>query len=141
MKQSARVHTALIELILVILFFSISAAVILQFFVAAHLKSEESAQKSAAILQAQQIAEGFQQTGTLPQNALAQQEDAVLYFDEDWRALSSLEGASFLARLSLQEEKTPAGSLRRLTVDLHAIESDGQDELYALSVEKYVPRA
>lgn len=141
MKETSRVHTALIELIIVILFFSISAAVILQFFVSAHLKSEDSAQKSAAVLQAQQIAETFQQTGSPPSGAVSQGDGAMLYFDEDWNPLQSAKGASFFAELRFSQDKTDAGSLRKLTVNLLKNDEKGGEAIYALSVQKYVPGA
>lgn len=141
MKETSRVHTALIELIIVILFFSISAAVILQFFVSAHLKSEDSAQKSAAVLQAQQIAETFQQTGALPSGAVSQGDGAVLYFDGDWNPLQSAEGASFFAELRFSQDKTGAGSLRKLSVNLLKNDEKDGEALYGLSVQKYVPGA
>ncbi len=58
MKRS-RTSILLIEIMIAILFLSISIAVCVQLFVAAHLKGEESNDRNTAVFQAQTIADTF----------------------------------------------------------------------------------
>ena len=55
MNRGENRNPALVELILVLLFFSLSALVLVQVFVKAHLTSEESRTQTLGLLKAQDV--------------------------------------------------------------------------------------
>ena len=57
MKEGSRASALLVELLLVILFFMISAAILVQVFANARLKSRTAKATNASMLEAQNIAE------------------------------------------------------------------------------------
>ena len=57
MKESGRANALLVELLLVIFFFMISAAILVQVYADAKLKSRTAQATNAAMLEAQNIAE------------------------------------------------------------------------------------
>lgn len=71
----------LMELIIAILFFSLSSSVCIQLFVKSHLLSKQTTDENHAIIQAQNLAESF----------LASDGDMMitLFFDKDWRECNS----------------------------------------------------
>ena len=58
-KTSGKTNSFLLEMILMILFFSVSAAVILQLFASSHNIQKQSSSKNEALLYAQTLAEEF----------------------------------------------------------------------------------
>ncbi len=59
MKKNSKSALMLMELIIAILFFSVSSAICVQLFVSSHIKSQNSADLSIATNQAQTVAEMF----------------------------------------------------------------------------------
>lgn len=80
-KTSGKTNSFLLEMILMILFFSVSAAVILQLFASSHNIQKQSSSKNEALLYAQTLAEEMKSSG---QNLLARTSEQTeeRYLDE-----------------------------------------------------------
>ena len=83
-KTSGKTNSFLLEMILMILFFSVSAAVILQLFASSHNIQKQSSSKNEALLYAQTLAEEMKSSG---QNLLARTSEQTdeRYLDENWQ--------------------------------------------------------
>jgi len=128
------------EMIIALLFFSISGAVILKVFSSADLKSRESARLERVIIIAQSIAEAYSESGDLDSSArlvfggnAVFEENALL--DEDTRnCVLSLENGSVKMRAAEKRRAAGAGELSELSMTFTA---DGE-EIYSLSCSAYV---
>ena len=87
MRATSKSNLFLIELIVAILFFSLSSVVCVRLFTVAHLKSQESLQRNLAVLQSQNIAELYRnEKGDIGQiatmtNAKNENEEYTCYFN------------------------------------------------------------
>lgn len=129
------------ELIIALLFFSISGAVILKVFASADNKSQQSLKKENAIICAQSIAEVYSETASVEETfkvVFSHNGD----FDEsgifgitldDYCSPSDDGNISMIA--SEQREKTVSGSMSHLTVTFAC----GDTELYSLVCTAYCP--
>jgi type II secretory pathway pseudopilin PulG len=128
-KQGIRINTFLVEIVVVILFFALSATVTLQLFVAAHNRQRESSEISAAMLQAQSLVEQFRAGETM---------DATLYFDEDWNPVMG--SGKYEVALRVNPEERAAGQMLVANVRVVRSAADGTEkEIYGLTAKKYVP--
>ena len=97
MKNRSRANALLVELLLVIFFFMISAAILVQVFADAKLKSRTAKATNASMLEAQNIAEDLY---------AAEDPDAVLasygFTAEDGNWV--LEKDGYLLKVTLQEQ-------------------------------------
>lgn len=113
--NTSRSSLFLIELILSIFFFILTAAVVIQLFVKSHLISQDAINSNHALLYTQNIAELFLATNgdfsaiesTFEPKILTDDStiNAVLYFDNDWQSVSDLADATCLVIM----DYTPAG--------------------------------
>ena len=78
--KSSKAKLFLIELIIIILFFSLAAAVCMQIFASAHTLSQKSEDLTEGIMIAQQVAEEFH-------SGLHREDNVVAYFDADWQPI------------------------------------------------------
>lgn len=108
MRKRNGANALLCEMLIVSLFFALSATVVLRVFCAAHQESERAGRAERALCAAQNMAERFRAGGEmeayLRENAVC--EDGV------WRA----EGDGYTVEVTLSLEKTQAGALRRADV-------------------------
>lgn len=137
-KKRSRVNVLLIEIVIVILFFSLSAAVTVQLFVAAHNRSRESRDVNQAMLHSQELAEVFLAQGELRLPSVAgahvRGEELVLFYDRDWQP--SHTGGDYRITLTLQTEERPEGVMAIGNIEA---EKDGEEPLYTVCVKKYFP--
>ncbi len=125
-----------------LLFFSISAAVILKIFVSADRRSRLSSEKENAMLCAQSIAEAYSQSGDVGKalKAVFPESDDIgesggnyiVPLDEKCRM--STDGGVLL-ELAEDREKTASGELLRLTLTFKT----ENEELYSLDCSAYIP--
>ncbi|MDE7363130.1 MAG: hypothetical protein K2N38_14500 [Oscillospiraceae bacterium] len=137
------------EMIIVLLFFSISGAVILKVFASAELKSLQSARLERVMITAQSIAEAYSESGDLTSAAkLVLGDDVVI--GETTLLLSDtktefhgvgtsyttllLENGSISMRAQESGAVSDAGGLYHLTMTFDA---DGE-EIYSLSCSAYI---
>ena len=129
MKEGSRANALLVELLLVIFFFMISAAILVQMFADARLKSRTAHATNASMLEAENIADELY---------AAKDPDAVLadygFTAEDGGWVLQKDG--YLLKVTLREEETEAGTLR--TYDVSGIE--GEKTLLTLPSSRYIPK-
>lgn len=134
----------LMELIIVILFFSLASTVCIQLFSKSHLLSRQTVNENHAVIHAQNLAECFLATEgdlsqirglfdlSIPDTA----EDTVtLLFDEDWNECGA-ENACYSASLVAHPEENGLISAD-ITVELYA--SDSSEPIYSLTVIHHIP--
>ena len=129
MKEGSRANALLVELLLVIFFFMISAAVLVQVFADAKLKSRTAHATNATMLEAQNIAEDLY---------ASEDPDAVLTgygFTAEGDAWI-LQKEGYLLKVTLREEETASGTLK--TYDVAGIE--GENTLLTLPSTRFIPK-
>jgi hypothetical protein len=133
-KTASRSRAFFLELVISLAFFALCAAICLQIFARATLRSDESGALAQASLRAQSVAETFKATGGDAGRTAALFDKNVsdggftLYYDGEW-APSEEGGAVF--RLTCSFEST--GSMNSAFITAF----NGEDEIYALSAKKY----
>ena len=129
MKEGSRANALLVELLLVIFFFMLSAAILVQVFADAKLKSRTAHATNYSMLEAQNIAEDLY---------ASDDPDAVLaeygFASEDGGWVLQKEG--YLLKVTFREEETASGILR--TYDIAGIEGD--KTLLTLPSTRYIPK-
>lgn len=140
-KQKGAVRPAnlfFIELVLVLLFFSIAAAVILNLFAAADRRQKRNNATEGSIICAQTIAEAYSVSGDISK-ALE------LTFGKDElkggeikldRSFTPDENGALTLYISESEEQSNAGALRTLDMSF----SDNSGEIYSLTCSAYIPK-
>lgn len=132
-----------IELMLVLVFFSISAAVILQLFVAADNRQKQSNRIEMAVICAQSVAEAFSVSGQLSESIGMVFEGVNLPATEDLYRFEIKLGGDFkpavdgniMLKLSENETLTQAGTLSRLEMTFEYKE----EEFYTIGCAAYTP--
>ncbi len=134
MKRS-RTSILLIEIMISILFLSISIAVCVQLFVAAHLTGEESNDRNVAIFQSQTIADTFSaMDGNIDELAeqFALQQDGEIYltyYDENGQFTRNENRYSIVI--------TPSENGDLITLDMEFIVTDTDLSVYNLHTSVY----
>ena len=135
MKSAGKTNTLLMELIIVILFFSLSAVITLQLFVTAHEQSTLSHDKTMALLKAQNVVEEIQadESDTLSGFIELEEDRYIICYNEDWEP--SGETGSY--ELSVQVGRKPSeyGTMMELDVRVHKDDK----ELCGLQTSRYLP--
>lgn len=135
MNSKRKPNAMLIELVIVILFFSISAGIILQLFVAAHDRSRQSAMDNEMTLVAEDIAERFA-VSTLDADAFFLSGGWAGEADAYTRTLTLESGREVQLSVTGAQQETQAG-----TLDVFALVAyDGDREIMNLPVSRYLPK-
>ena len=145
-QKKARPNSFFIEIIIVLLFFSLSAAVILQVFVSAHQKSTLSNEQNLSMVKAQELTEEFKAysepgrlLGFLADTEIASDStgasSAEILLGKDWKPSSS---PKYILHITVTPEQKAAGTLLHSEVSVVRAEQK-QDVLYQLETNKYVP--
>lgn len=129
MKEGSRANTLLVELLLVIFFFMICAAVLVQIFADAKLKSRTAHATNASMLETQNIAEDLYGSDD-PDAVLAE------YGFTGENGTWTLERNGYLLKVTLRTEETASGTLR--TYDVSGIE--GEKTLLTLPSTRFIPK-
>ena len=129
MKEGSRANALLVELLLVIFFFMISAAILVQVFADAKLKSRTAHATNASMLEAQNIAEDLYATDS-PVAVL----DDYGFNEKD--GIWTLEKDGYLLKVTVSEEETEAGVIR--TCEVSGIE--GEKTLLTLPSTRDIPK-
>ncbi len=123
MKNMSRVQSFFLELAVVVLFFSLAAAIDVRLFAAGHTLSRQSRERNAAVLMAQSIAETIRAGADAPEE---------IYYDENWKQSGT--PAAYRAEIGSESENTAAGELVRYRI---AICLEEGEELYVLNLTDY----
>lgn len=139
-KASSKSGLFLIELIIVILFFSIASAVCVQLFVRSHLISTQSEELTQSVNVSQSAAACIQQTkGDIDRTAsllggVVESDKVVVYYDKDWNVCEGSE-AAYRMELSITQQED------MLTCDSVVIKSFNDKEIYQVTQKKYLAPA
>ncbi len=130
-----------VELLIVLLFFSLSAAIILQVFAIADNKQKLGELTERSIIQAQSIAECYSVNGSIPDTlqqlygvTSVDSEAATLALDNSFAV--SLEGTVALSLTRISNQQTEAGELTQLRIEF----SFAENQLYSLVCSSYIPK-
>lgn len=117
----------LLELIIAMLFFSLSCTVCVRLFVKASALSSETVSLNKSVLLAQEKAEEFS-AGTLTENE-------EIYFDKNWNLLDSSDGAASVCTVTISPEND-----HDLTCSILISRTADHGEIYRLSVMRHERR-
>jgi Tfp pilus assembly protein PilE len=138
--MAQRQRSFFIELILVILFFSISAMVVLQIFLKSHEISGQSAAKTGAVFAAESAIERVRASDSGDFSLFQQLPDAdgslTLGYDGDWRPVT--ENPVYLLTVTCAKSSREVGSM--VTITAKAASAEGE-EILTLTGQKYCPAA
>ena len=131
MKARSKTSLFLIEMILMVLFFSLSAAVCMQFFASAQTTSQNSRDLNNAVLYAQSAAECYKaangdpaQTASLLNCPVPEAAEAILlFFDSKWNPVPE----TGVFSLILQSVNG--------TADIRVIKNGVEEPLFSLTVK------
>ncbi|MDE6763317.1 MAG: hypothetical protein K2J73_06530 [Oscillospiraceae bacterium] len=137
-----RLNLFFMEMIIVLLFFGIASAVILNAFAASDRLSRESGWLERMSFCAQSAAEVFSATGSLSETAeelfgltVSDSDEVVVPLDEG--CVYSPESAALLMTMTVSEDKTEG------LMEMHIVFTDGNDEsgetLYEVRSGAYLP--
>jgi hypothetical protein len=125
----------LIEMIIIILFFALAAAVCANVFVKAHLLSAQSADLSMAVIKAQTAAECVKETeGNLPKLCLllnGQQtgQKVTVFYDKDWETAEDEQ-----AVYTLEADVQTKDGLLTASITMRK----GDEEIYSVNTGRYM---
>ena len=128
MEKKNRLNALMVEILLAVLFFALSATVILDCFATARRLSARAEAEGQALLAAQNLAEALY-TGEKPDALLAEQ--GLLYRDGLWRQ----EGDGWNLTVALEQEHSTVGVLRAAEVRVFV---EGEF-VAALPCSRYMP--
>ena len=129
MREGHRANALLVELLLVIFFFMLSAMVLVELFAGAKHKTLQARATNVAIMDAQNIADDLY--GADDPDAVLQE----LGFTKNGDAWT-LEEKEYTLTVTQQEEAAEAGTLRIFTI---SGTGDGKD-LFSLPSTRYIPK-
>ena len=150
MKRSdGSINSFFIEIIIVICFFAVSAAVTLQLFAAANSRAQQSSDLSAAVVQAQDAAERLKGVsspeefaGTL-QAAISTSPDGTehlrLDYDKAWNRTRS--APYYTVDIALTKDAEESGMLLKADISVLRRKTSGDNKLYTLNAARYLPKA
>ena len=141
LNNAGKGNLFLIEMIISLLFFSISGAVILRVFAAADVRAAENSARESAVLYAQSLAEVYSVTGNAAEacekvfGVQPQEENGIpsVYLDSDFKAQPI--PSDITLTLSETVVRYPAGELTELKMAF----SSERGELFRLSCSAYIP--
>ena len=141
-KKRRPINLFFTELIIALLFFSISGAVILNVFVTADKRSRSNAEKENAMICAQSIAETYSETGNADEalkTVFSQSPEFdgssgvyTIRLDSYFRPASD---GKIIMSAGEEREKTASGEMSDLTISF----SNGEEELFSLVCSAYIP--
>ena len=136
MKTNSKTSLFLMELIIVILFFSIASVVCVQLFVNAYNTNTVTKESSQATLIIQNLAEGYLGTDgdiesmvPLYDSAVYENGSLVLFYDNEWNTLSDSASASYTARISSSGSagsgETAGGIMKTAVIEVSRTDGTG----------------
>ena len=130
-RESSRANALLVELLLVIFFFMISAAILVQLFANARHKSLQARAATNAIAEAQNIAEDLYMEMDKDPEEWIRTNGFTKDADDKW----SREYDGYTLYITKDYTKTEAGEIRTFDITGHG---DGKD-LFTIPSTRYVP--
>jgi type II secretory pathway pseudopilin PulG len=135
-KNKSKVNIFLIELIIVILIFAISAAIIVNLFAAASKVNRESRDKSVSLIKIESIIEEYKSFEyAIEGNDYLESLGFPKLYDKDWIETTDETQAVYSIVLLSSQKKYGSGSV--FTINLTSFEKDNGKELINLKGSKY----
>ncbi len=145
--RPVQINSFFIEMIIVILFFSISVVVTLQLFVAANNRAQQSSDLSAAVIKAENIAEQVKSLPTadaLPKVLETANQsgsgDELLYtigYDKEWNQTQS--DPRYVIDVTMKKAKSDGGTMVSADISINRLHNKRTEDLYTLNSAKYLP--
>lgn len=127
------------EMMIAILFFSVTSAVCIQIFVKAHLIQEDTIALNHGVALVESAAEIFRDTGTDKTKLYSYYPEAqwendtmTIGYDEEWQACAPKNAASLLTMILMED-----GSGKMKEADISLTQND--KVIYRQSVRRYLP--
>lgn len=136
-----RVNTFLVEIIVVILFFSLSAAVTLQVFAATHLKGQQSTDLNMAVILTQRLTEEYRANGVSNEwchtpETQGGQTVYTVWYDKDWNPVE--ENGRYKLLFTVSElSSDEAGREYGFTAEVFSVGEEQERSVYRLESEQY----
>lgn len=127
------VNLFFIEIIIALLFFSISGVVILKMFAQADSKSRYSAELENVIVYAQSLAEVYSECGNAEQAAKVVWDELTVTKDGNCTQINPA-GEGFILKAYEEQKPTDAGTISKLHMEFLADEK----EIYTLDCSAYI---
>ncbi len=125
--HNSKAGLMLMELMIVILFFSICSAVCIQLFVKAHILNTQTEERTQANLILQNVAEGF-----YVGDDFFMMPEVSIGYDESWN-ICPVDSAYYIETQSYDCEDSIA------ILDLSMIKASDNSEILSISLEKNIP--
>ncbi|MBQ8326668.1 MAG: hypothetical protein IJX86_06310 [Lachnospiraceae bacterium] len=143
MKRNSKSSLFLIELIIVILFFSIAGAVCIQLFVKSYLLGKETEGLNVCVKHSQNFAEVFNGMGGDTEEFTAFFEDSLITISDDSYSVYITEDDTFTTDMSQAAYRgdllfSTENSIVTLNISFYQIKNN--EEIYSISVDKYLGR-
>lgn len=136
MNKTRKPNAMLVELVIVILFFALSASIILQLFVAASNRSVQSATDASALLHAEDFAERFS-VSPLGTEVFCIKDGFENTAEGNFaKTLEAANGRAVRMVVSGEVEQLDAGVLDDLSLTLY----DGERTIVHMPVSRYTPK-
>jgi type II secretory pathway pseudopilin PulG len=146
-RNPTQINSFFIEIILVILFFSISVAVTLQLFVTAKNRAQQSSELNVAVIKAENIAEQVKELtaeDVLPQALVSADphgtKDSTRYrlgYDKQWNPTKS--NPRYVMDVTLEKTKSVSGTIVIADIAVSRKNQNDTKGIYQLSAAKYLP--
>lgn len=138
-QPKSKTSLFLMELIIIILFFSVASAVCVQFFVKAHTIGEKTRELNYAVAAAQGFAEVMRGTDGSMESILAVYPDAIqgnetffeIFYDEEFQPCEPNE-AVYVSDVTL----LPNGAIQNMEISV--VKLSTYEEIYFLTATKYM---
>lgn len=152
MTKLKQTNTFLVEIVIVILFFSLSVAVTLQLFVSAHANSTLSSEKNIALMRAQSVCEQIREAGPgAPESfekkiegcTLTEQNGSVgryeVCFDKDWNIVNMQ--SAYLMTIEINSTQEESGLLINAAVSVTKDKNGVAQMLTQLNTSHYLAQS
>lgn len=123
----------LIELMVCILFFSITAGICIQFFV----KSHQMSQNAKNLYQAQQEAASMAEVLEKDVDAL---NNICVYYDKEWKQCDKKEKVYSLKVTEERNKTHQEKDIKRIKIAVYSEQNSKKEEIYHLNLSIYVPQ-
>ena len=147
-RDSNQINSFFIEIIIVILFFSISAAVTLQLFVAANNRAQQSSDLSVAVIKAQDIAEQIKGLSSLDEltetlkgakhTSSGGTEHFLFNYDKQWNQTQST--PQYKIDIALTKSAVESGVLVHADILVSRCKPSGESQVFTLNTAKYLSK-
>lgn len=146
-RTPIRINSFFIEMIIVIVFFTISVSVTLHLFVAANSRAQQSRDLNVAVIKAENIAEQVKALASpeaLPPSLEAAAKSSLsggvryrIGYDKQWNVTK--DDPYYTADVILEKTKSKSGTMVTADIAINRIKTGAKKDIYQLSTAKYLP--